>query len=829
MTVFGDKLVRTSGQVLEGKIISEDQISVKIEINGTIFEIQRSEIKDIVRENTPDTILDKARKALSSNDYQGAIKLSIDSLQEQNDLNDVKAVFRDAYAKLKSANESSIKNGYNLDKEIETAKYLISLNDNPSVIIFQGGQEAVNNINATIKATLAEGYFNRAKKSFESGAATNQNFITSDLENALKIAPETSSVHYQSLLALAGIQRSAGNLQDALQNFQKAYDKAPQMSERVRIKSIIDSIRNQNAAIKAAQTPIASPTPRLYFTPIVIFTPTPTPPPTPTPTFMQKAREAGKSGKLLGVVKAVPQKAIEVVKNPNIIKWVLIIAAILIFNWLIPIKLIKMKTSKGDIIAGQYAIWVKRFGLLPLLVFYVVNLTKHGSRKRCPYCNKLLDNIDSYSEMNFFICPHCNENISPIYDLKDYIEHLIKSVQMELSKDKKKASDSVIEKDAMVKLVRAIVTLAYRKRASDIHIEPEMEGVKVRARIDGIIYEILVLPRNIAAATISAIKVMANLDIAERRVPQDGRVNMWIDKSDIDIRLNTSPIPLGERASMRLLDSHAVQVDSTKLGLDSANLERFERSIRKPHGVVLVTGPTGSGKSTTLYVAIQAVNNGEKNIITIEDPIEYHIKGVNQMQVNNAQNFTFSTGLRSILRQDPDIIMVGEIRDMETAEICIDAAMTGHLVFSTLHTIDAPTAFSRLNDLGISPRRYAPSLELVMGQRLFRVNCNECKKPYKPKKEELEILGLTNVSKDTIFIQGAGCEACDKIGFLGRLGIFEILQPDTELKELIEGNATISVIREMARKKGMKTLREEGIVKILQGLTTAEEIIRVTS
>lgn len=828
---WADKIIRNSGQTLEGRIISEDQISVKIDIDGSVFEIRKDEIKDIIRESTTETSLEKARKSISTGNYQDALNFALAALNEQQNLEDIKIVFKESFMRFKSSIEVAIQTGINLDKEINNLNFLLKLNEDPKAVSLHGGEEAVKPINESLKTTLAEAYFNRAKKLSEANNAANDPLIIGDLKNGISVAPQSSQIYYRLHLTLGLYQEKIGEFKDAFQNLQIAHDKAPALSDRVSVKTHIDRVKLRIAAVQAALTPI--PTPRSIYTPAPLYVPTPSPSPSPvpteTPTFIQKVRQSAKTKNILPMLKSAPKAVLDYVKKPNITKYIIIVVLLVLFNWIIPIKLIGMKTKKSDIIAGQYAIWVKRFGLIPYLIYLVISLSNRGTRKRCPYCNKLIDNIDSYSDMNFFICPHCNENISAIYDLKDYIEHLIKNVQMELTKDKKRASDSVIEKDAMVKLVRAIVTLAYRKRSSDIHIEPELEGVKVRARVDGILYDILVLPRNIAAATVSAIKVMANLDIAEKRIPQDGRINMWIDKSDIDIRLNTSPIPLGEKASLRLLDKSAIQLDSTKLGLDGANLEKFEKAIRKPHGVVLVTGPTGSGKSTTLYVALNSINNGEKNIVTIEDPIEYQIKGINQMQVNVAQHFTFATGLRSILRQDPDVIMVGEIRDQETSEICIDAAMTGHLVFSTLHTIDAPTSFSRLNDLGIAPRRYAPALEVVMAQRLVRVNCNECKKPYKPKKEDLELLGLLNASKDTMFMEGAGCEVCDKIGFYGRMGLFEILQPDEELKELIESNASISVIREMAKKKGMRILREEGVVRILQGLTTVEEVIRVTS
>ena len=829
---LADKIILKNGRTIQGRIVSSDEVTVRVDVGVSEIDLKQEEIDKIIRETREETFLVKAREALENRDLKSAIEFALKSLEEGKDSKDeVKIVFKEAYSQFKVYAEGEIQAERNIDQAIANIQYLLQLNKNPSVKTLLDGEPAVNELNIFLTTKLAEAYYVRARKFSELSPNTYNSQILNDLKTASTYAPQSSPLFVKIVVTLGRFQERSGLYQDALKNYQIAYEKSTIYSDRLTIKSDIERV--QKLISPTAVVYAATPTPRSIFTPIplikTIVTPTPTPIPTPTPTFSQKVRQTGSPKKVLSVVKNYSKNIFKYVQQQDILIWIIAIPLIIILNWVIPIKLIKRKVNRGDPIAFKYHSWIKRLGLLPFLIYFVINIKRGAPRKRCPYCNKLIDNIESYSDMNFFICPHCNENITPIYDLKDYIEHLIKNVEMDLSKGKRGMGDSIIERDAMIKLVRAIVTLAYRKRASDLHIEPEMEGIKVRARIDGMLYDLILLPRTISAATVSAIKVMANLDIAEKRIPQDGRTNIWVDKTDIDIRINTSPTPMGEKASLRLLDSQTILVDSAKLGLDGDNLEKFERSIRKSHGVIMVTGPTGCGKSTTLYVALRTINTGEKNIVTIEDPIEYQVKGINQMQVNPAQNFTFATGLRSILRQDPDVIMVGEIRDKETAEIGIDAAMTGHLVFTTLHTIDAPTAFSRLSELGIAPRRYAPALALVMAQRLVRVNCGECKKPYRPSKANLEILGLTNVSKDTIFIYGPGCSACDKTGFWGRIGTFEMLLPDEQLLEVIESGATTSVIREMARKKGMRTLREEGIVKMLQGLTTVEEVIRVTS
>ncbi len=498
---------------------------------------------------------------------------------------------------------------------------------------------------------------------------------------------------------------------------------------------------------------------------------------------------------------------------------------ILIF-WIIPYALVRSRSRKGDVLAAEARQSVKRWGIIAFIPYLFKSLAAAKPKNRCPFCNKTLDRIDDYTDLNFYSCPHCRETITPIYDLKDYINHLIRQVDLS-SRHAKRGLETVVERDAMVKLVRAVITLAFRRRASDLHLESDLEGAKLRIRVDGMMYDFLSLPKSVSSAFISALKIMANLDITERRVPQDGKFSLWVDKNDLDLRINTSPSAMGEKVTIRILSQKSILVDPVKLGLEGENLEHFESAIHRPHGMIIVTGPAGSGKSTTLYVALNEINTGEKNIVTLEDPIEYQLKGISQMQVNPAANFTFASGMRSILRQDPDVIMVGEIRDPETAGIAVDAALTGHLVLTTLHTIDSVTIFARLEELGVEPRRVANALVCAIAQRLVRVICSECKQPYKPKKPDLEALGL--LARDLEFFHGAGCEECMNTGYCGRVGIFEFFIPDAEIRELLEANATLSVIRELARKKGLRTLREEGIQKVLQGLTTIEEVIRVTS
>ncbi len=381
----------------------------------------------------------------------------------------------------------------------------------------------------------------------------------------------------------------------------------------------------------------------------------------------------------------------------------------------------------------------------------------------------------------------------------------------------------------IIRFVNGLLTQAYRQRASDIHIEPFETEVIVRYRVDGILYEVQRPPYRALANIISRLKIMANLDIAEKRLPQDGRFSVRIAGKQGDIRVSTLPTAFGERVVLRLLDKSAGVLNLGDIGVDSEMLPQIKAMIEKNHGIFLVTGPTGAGKTTTLYSALSAINSHEQNIITVEDPIEYQLPGVGQVQVNPKINLTFAQGLRSILRQDPDVIMVGEIRDSETAKIAVQAALTGHLVFSTLHTNDSAGALARLVDMGVEPFLAASALVGVLAQRLVRTVCPHCRISYRPEKELLaELFDGTDVPKQVTFYRGRGCSHCMQVGYLGRTGVYELLEVTDPIRHLVTSNADAATIRQQALKMGMRSLRQAGLVKVLAGQTTVEEILRVT-
>jgi len=381
----------------------------------------------------------------------------------------------------------------------------------------------------------------------------------------------------------------------------------------------------------------------------------------------------------------------------------------------------------------------------------------------------------------------------------------------------------------IIKLVNLMLSQAVKARASDIHIEPYQNRIKIRYRVDGILYDMMSPPKHIQSTLISRIKIMAKLNIAEKRLPQDGRIEIRIGDKNVDIRVSTIPIAFGERVVLRLLDKSNVLLKLSDLGMSEGGLKALNGLIRSAYGIILVTGPTGSGKTTTLYAALSTINNSDINIITIEDPIEYQIDGIGQIQVNPKINLTFANGLRSIVRQDPDVILVGEIRDLETAEIAIQAALTGHLVFSTLHTNDSASAVTRLIDMGIEPFLVTSSVIAILAQRLVRTVCNECKAAYIPDEESLQNIGITSeMFAGKKIYEGKGCQGCLNTGYRGRTGIFELVVLDDPIKNLILKTSDSNAIKRKAVGQGMITLRQDGALRVLNGITTVEEVHRVT-
>lgn len=513
--------------------------------------------------------------------------------------------------------------------------------------------------------------------------------------------------------------------------------------------------------------------------------------------------------------------------------------------WGLPGAAISSEADRGSPKAAEYTSRVRWVGM-PAYLYYQLVLVRQaehqdrqGEEKYCPSCMKPIQNMELFENLQFDACPHCHEPIPPVFTIEEYIyHHTERYLWLQQAREKKKKTplrktsrhkQEQIETDIMQRIVRATLTYALRERGTDLHLLHEGERFVIRCRTDGVLFTLLEFPQVLARTMINTIKVQCDMDITERRKPQDGSLKVRLQGTDVDVRVNTSPVPNGETASLRLLYRRQVLGSLQKLGLSPRNLRMISNALNTPHGLILVTGPTGSGKSTTLYNGLVHIANGQRNIITLEDPIEYSFDGITQMEVNPAKNFGFTSGLRTIVRQDPDVIMVGEIRDAETSKMAIDAAMTGHLVLSTLHTIDTTTTIGRLHDLGVDPERHAEALLMIVAQRLVRLNCETCIEDEELTVEDLERFGLPEAPHPFQGRRGKGCERCHETGYYDREGIYEILWADDTIRELVAAKTPTGRIRKQARKLGMRTLLEDGLTKVVLGRTTVEEVLRVTS
>jgi general secretion pathway protein E len=495
-----------------------------------------------------------------------------------------------------------------------------------------------------------------------------------------------------------------------------------------------------------------------------------------------------------------------------------------------------MEGLKTDFAATVPIQFLKRYRMVPVL-------TQDGAfiATNDPHLFQPMDDLKlllGLNGMEVVLAPHSTilSAINVAYDMgRDSAEQVIQDMHEEDSdliiSEIEGAGDLLDDtSDApIIKLVNLMLSQAVKDRASDIHIEPTQNRLKIRYRVDGILYDMLSPPKHIQSTLISRIKIMAEMNIAEKRLPQDGRIEIRIGDKNIDIRASTIPTAFGERVVLRLLDKSHILLRLSDLGMPEERLKEFDRLIRSAHGIILVTGPTGSGKTTTLYAALSSINRTAINIITIEDPIEYQIEGIGQIQVNPKIDLTFANGLRSIVRQDPDVILVGEIRDLETAEIAIQSALTGHLVFSTLHTNDSASAITRLIDMGIEPFLVTSSVIGILAQRLVRIVCDDCKEAYIPDEESLQKIGLAPemLASKKIF-RGRECPSCLNTGYRGRTGIFESMILGNALQSLILKTSDANTIKKEAVEQGMITLRQDGAQKVLDGITGIEEVFRVT-
>lgn len=822
----GDRVIRKDGRAIEGTITSKTNASVVINSNTGQLTIPLSDVANIEQgAASGSSPITQANYERQKGNYEASFKLMREGFKTNNQDSSIITTYQNTFNELYNRAKGNQKN----TPDSARKDYLILYNEfsDPLTVSLLGSMDKANEIKRLVSNELAYSDYLLAERMITNVSMKPQAMAL--LNEAVTL---TGKQNADYLLAYGNLAYENQQYNIALDSY-NAIVNNPSTSERSKQLAYDRLSRVEKAT---GQKVIATPTP--VITPQVVVAQQHQIALT-TPQSANSDQPLETSGSKFDAF----MKKIKMDIAWNYVKqylpdwnWDLIILilgyaiGVILFLWYLPYKILSIIANRGNTDAAN-AMWLsKKIGILAFIPFLFKTLKKPSPKKRCQFCGKGIDNVDAYSDFNFSVCPHCREPINPIYDLKDYVNSLISQLKASHQKSLKGKGnkDVLIEKDAMLRLVRSVIALTISKRASDFHLETESDEGKARARIDGIMYELVKFPREIATAFISALKVMANLDITERRVPQDGKISFWYNSEDYDLRINTSPAAFGEKVVIRVLSQKAINIKPNQLGMDGINLDIYLRNISKPHGVVIVTGPSGAGKSTTLYVALNVLNNGEKNIVTIEDPIEYKLKGLSQMQVNPGANFTFATGLRSILRQDPDVIMVGEIRDKETAEAALDAATTGHTVFTTLHTIDAPTAFSRMKDLGIETARMAGAVTLVIAQRLVRTICPDCRTNYTPTPENLKILGLENAT-DITYVHGKGCQSCMNTGYMGRIAVYEMLETTEEIRRLLETNAPATEIRDTAKAGTMRTLRDEGIKKIRENLTTVEEVIRVTT
>ena len=473
--------------------------------------------------------------------------------------------------------------------------------------------------------------------------------------------------------------------------------------------------------------------------------------------------------------------------------------------------------------------------------YKVFPMEQYGSQLNLAICDPL--NVDATDSLSKMFNVTINAYLTSTKEIDDAIAKFYEIpagsqygdlFEGEMAAEKKAETDAAtkVEKEAdapIIKYVTMLITEAIKRRASDIHLEPLEKRFRIRYRIDGVLLEIENPPKRLQPPIISRLKLMANVSLAEKRIPQDGRIQIKVGPKDVDLRVSVLPTVYGESIVMRILDKEGLKLGLPELGFFSDDQSVFERIVSMADGIFLVTGPTGSGKSTTLYSALNYINHPDRKIITVEDPVEYQMTGINQVQVRRDVEMTFSRALRAMLRQAPNIIMIGEIRDLETAEIAINASLTGHMVFSTLHTNDAPSSVTRLVDIGVKPFLVSASLRAAMAQRLVRRVCSSCKKPYIPDPRELFSIGLTEAqAAQATFMKGEGCQRCLGIGFRGRMGLFELFMINEEVQAMIYENANLVQLRQKSRELGMRNMREDGIRKVTSGLTTVEEVVSAT-
>ncbi|MBN2325878.1 MAG: Flp pilus assembly complex ATPase component TadA [Candidatus Omnitrophica bacterium] len=850
--LFADVIYLKNGQKIEGLIRSQDGDAISIQTAGGVFSYKRSDIDRVEQGSTLSKILAKAQVAEQQNNFFEAVSLYSDALllAESEEKRAIRTQQENSIRKYIALIEAHnpLERGLDDLRDIETIKQKISdphllsllqnakleLNQKTAQVHFDEGrrqvlrnnyEEAIRHYNVVLEnypdsplarnldQRVTELYFEWGESEFKKSSTNNET-----ARNAFLKVLEATPGHAKALYYL-------GMMAVDEERFEEAQDFFSQI-DQTKLSSI-EARRVRVMLSRAERALLPTPTPR----PRPVFVPIPTPAPELSMTQKVGAwfTDAWKSIQDLGKSIAKGSTAEVMPKIWTFLKYLLIALAVIIVYWYIPMTILLRDLPNRKIIYYNWRKIINYAGVFGLIFYFFDRWRREEPRKRCPACNRAIDNYELFENYEFNVCPFCEIQIKPPFTLPEIIQN--EALVMGRSRSLSENVHDDAQREQMLKFIYLLMVHGKKIRASDIHIEPEEGKLLARFRVDGVLTESIIIEGGLNKLLVSCIKVMCNLNIAEKRLPQDGHFQRVLLGDETNVRVSTIPTRLGEKVVMRLLDKQIAKAPLDRLGMRSEALEQYRASISSSHGLILATGPTGSGKTTLQYASLQFLNDGSKNIVTVEDPIEYELDGINQVQHNTKTGLTFATALRSILRQDPDVIMVGEIRDLETAQIAVNAALTGHLVFSTLHTIDTSTALSRLIDIGVDIKLLSSSIIGIVAQRLVRKLCPHCKKQSSASARELRQLGVEGkILEGQPFYRPRGCSECSNTGYIGRTGIYEMMIPNRDLRSLIEHNATTTEIRDAARQSaGMKTLREEGLLKVIAGVTSLEEILRVTT
>lgn len=840
-----------NGQTIEGIVRDSGGSTVTVVTPGGTFNYPREAILRIEQSSNYSDTLVQARSLENSGNFADAILLYAEAIKQANDPSEKQQITeqqRGAIQKFVNRVEDRdpLEQGLQTVDEIENLKKYIS--DPGNLALLQSARKAMDQrvVNQNYNHAQTQEKRRNYEEAIKSFNVIKNNYpdhpLARNLERRLaqlnvewgieefkKAELPTQEIRdiFNAALAHDPDNDMANFYLGRMAYLNKLYDRAASFLNQVDTSALPSRETAQFSTmmrqIERMSQPATQPTPR----PVA----TPEPEPTPVPGMMERVKgffnnawgntKEFASGLMSGTGSSMNQLIDALVMVGYGI-------GALILLWYIPLRILHKDLPKRSVVYNDWRTIIKYTGALGLIAYFIDRWRREEPSKRCPACNRKIDDPEVFENYDFSVCPYCEKKIKPPFTIPDIIKSRANTLLV--SKALANGVQDETAREHMIGIVNLIMIYGRKIRASDIHIEPEQGNLLIRYRVDGVMTESIALDMQLNMALVSSIKVVCNLNIAERRLPQDGHFRRVLMGDEVNVRVSTIPTRGGEKVVMRLLDQKIATATLDSLGMRDEALEAYRQAVRAPHGLILATGPTGSGKTTLQYASLQFINDGSKNITTVEDPIEYELEGINQVQHNTATGLTFATALRSILRQDPDVIMVGEVRDLETATIAVNAALTGHLVFSTLHTIDTSTALSRLIDIGVDVKMLSSAIINIVAQRLVRKLCPHCKKQTSISAKEIKLLGPEGkkLEGQTIY-KGKGCSECGGTGFIGRLGIYEMLVPNRELRQLVEKGGSATEIRQVSRQGGMKTLREEGLMKVSQGLTSIDEVIRVTS